>query len=163
MSYTIGVDPGLKGAWALWQVKGALLPGRLLAVWPFELESDTLIDLRQVRKTAISSRLVSLGVRGVAVEYPNAMPGEGVTSAFNFGASCNGLVGVFIGMGYPVVRVPPAVWKRQMGAPRDKLEVCKFAADRYPDFYEQFIGPRGGAIDGPAEAALIAEWAERLK
>ena len=51
----------------------------------------------------------------VVVEQVNAMPGQGVTSMFNFGQSFGILKGICSAMQLPMYFVRPAKWKKYFG------------------------------------------------
>ena len=48
----------------------------------------------------------------VVVEQVNAMPGQGVTSMFNFGQTFGAIKGVCAALGLPIFFVRPAKWKK---------------------------------------------------
>ena len=48
----------------------------------------------------------------VVVEQVNAMPGQGVTSMFNFGQTFGAIKGVCAAMGLPIFFVRPSKWKK---------------------------------------------------
>ena len=48
----------------------------------------------------------------VVVEQVNAMPGQGVTSMFNFGANFGAIKGVCAALSLPIFFVRPSKWKK---------------------------------------------------
>ena len=82
------------------------------------------------------------------------MPGQGVTSMFNFGYSAGVLAGVCAGLMIPVVLYRPAVWKRAASVPADK-GAARQMAQRYWPGCRDFDRVKD---DGRAEAALLARW-----
>ena len=48
----------------------------------------------------------------VVVEQVNAMPGQGVTSMFNFGQTFGAIKGICAALGLPIYFVRPAKWKK---------------------------------------------------
>ena len=48
----------------------------------------------------------------VVVEQVNAMPGQGVTSMFNFGQSFGAIKGICAALGLPIFFVRPSKWKK---------------------------------------------------
>ena len=97
-----------------------------------------------------------------AVEKVGAMPGQGVTSMFNFGKSAGYIEGVLTAIGIPYQLVPPAKWKREFGLiGKDKkasVEVCR---KLFPELDLRRTERCRTDSDGKAEAALIAEWCRR--
>lgn len=159
--YDLGLDTGLKGAWALLH-EGELLhvqdlPWEVHPSWP-----DT-IDAR-----ALHVQLLGLAplIRSVGLEWAggDAREGENRGSVHNFGVSC-GVAYATLRILVPegrIHRVRSAVWKAASGLSADKAYSCERAAALWPSFKDQFYGPRGGLKDGRAEAALLARWASRI-
>ena len=48
----------------------------------------------------------------VVVEQVNAMPGQGVTSMFNFGQTFGAIKGICASLGLPIFFVRPSKWKK---------------------------------------------------
>ena len=93
-------------------------------------------------------------IKIVAIEEVGAMPGQGVTSMFNFGYSAGILAGVCAGLKLPVSLYRPAVWKRAAGVPADKGGARQMAQRFWPGCRD-FDRVKD---DGRAEAALLARW-----
>jgi crossover junction endodeoxyribonuclease RuvC len=95
------------------------------------------------------------------LEKVGAMPGQGVTSMFNFGKSYGYIKGVLEAFGIPYQEITPQKWKKEFGLNSDKaasVEVCKRL---FPDV-DLLATPRcKKAHDGMAEALLMAEYARR--
>ena len=51
----------------------------------------------------------------VVVEQVNAMPGQGVTSMFNFGQTFGAIKGVCAALDLPIFFVRPSKWKKYFG------------------------------------------------
>ena len=68
------------------------------------------------------------------VEFVHAMPGQGVTSMFNFGMGYGGLRMAFIAAGIPIENVSPAKWQKAMGCRTggDKNVSKRAAQELYP-------------------------------
>jgi crossover junction endodeoxyribonuclease RuvC len=111
------------------------------------------------KKKVSPQMLVSLledydDVKMVAIEEVGAMPGQGVTSMFNFGYSAGILAGVCAGLRMPMTFYRPAVWKRAAGVPADKGAARQMAQRLWPGSRD-FDRVKD---DGRAEAALLARW-----
>lgn len=144
----IGIDPGLNGAIAFMSDEGYLIG---------------VVDMPTVevngKKKVSPQMLVSLledydDVKMAALEEPGAMPGQGVTSMFNFGYSCGLIAGVCAGLRMPMAFYRPAVWKRAAGVPADKGAARQMAQRFWPGSRD-FDRVKD---DGRAEAALLARW-----
>ncbi len=106
----IGIDPGLSGAVAILQDK------TVLGVYDMPVMSEGKKNKRQLN----SAQLVNLikentkddSEIAVVVEQVNAMPGQGVTSMFNFGQTFGAIKGLCAALGLPIFFVRPSKWKK---------------------------------------------------
>ena len=148
----IGIDPGLSGA-------VCLLDGDRLEV--FDLATtERVVNGKTKRQLDLHSLANDLRccplalVRFVLVEQVAAMPGQGVTSSFNFGFTAGAIQGVVAALGFPLRTVHPQVWKRKfglLGQPKDASRAE--ASRRFPQHADQWPLKKH---DGRAEAALLA-------
>jgi len=106
----IGIDPGLSGAMAILENK------KVLKIFDMPVMSEGKKNKRQLN----SAQLVNI-VReninnneeiAVVVEQVNAMPGQGVTSMFNFGQTFGAIKGVCAALSLPIYFVRPSKWKK---------------------------------------------------
>ena len=146
----IGIDVGVSGAIAAVDKGGAFL-------WCEEM--PTIIDGKATAVDAIGLGRILFGGAGgvitaVAVEKVGAMPGQGVTSMFNFGKSYGTVLGVVGALGFSRRDVTPQLWKKHFGLiGRDKDASRGEAIKMFP----------GASLSrkkdqGMAEALLIARW-----
>ena len=143
----VGIDPGISGAVAWVSDDGFLLSA-------MDMPTLEVNGKMKVNPHILASDLSFRKPKIVVIEDVGAMPGQGVTSMFNFGYSAGILAGVCAGLGIPTVFYRPAVWKRQAGVPTDK-GAARLHAQRF--------WPGSRAFDrvkdhGRAEAALLARW-----
>jgi crossover junction endodeoxyribonuclease RuvC len=145
----IGIDPGLSGAIAWVSEDGHLI--RVADMPTVEVNGK-----KKVSPQMLVSMLEEHDdlIRLAAIEEVGAMPGQGVTSMFNFGYSAGILAGVCAGLRIPMAFFRPAVWKRQAAVPADKGAARATA---------QHLWPGSRAFDrvkddGRAEASLLARW-----
>ena len=147
----IGVDPGKSGGWAVIQ------EDREPVACPWD-DRFFVSDMQGVVALAHER-----GEKVVAcVERVGAMPGQGVTSMFNFGKSAGYIEGVLEALGISYQLVMPKRWKAEFTLNgKDKaasIEVCK----RLFPGVELRATPRCRKdSDGMAEALLIACFAQR--
>jgi hypothetical protein len=66
------------------------------------------------------------------------------------------LRGVLAMLDVRVERVGASEWKRVVKTPMDKILATARAEQIFPDHGHRFRGPRGGKLDGLAEASLLA-------
>ena len=90
---------------------------------------------------------------------------RGGTASVELGRSCGIWEGILGTLGIPYSKVMPNVWKPAMlaGLPSGKQTSVEQAIRLFPDasVRSRLYGPRGGIIDGRAEALLLAEYSRR--
>lgn len=143
MTIYLGIDPGASGALA----------------W---LEGDEL-TIRDMPATAqeVAEWLVEFPNTRAAIEIPAAMPNQSSSTTAKQFRHVGELVGMLTALRISFVEVTPQKWQKAVGVPSkkttDKVKPSvKVAQNRWP--LAEFTGPRGGAKDGRADAALIAQW-----
>jgi crossover junction endodeoxyribonuclease RuvC len=92
----------------------------------------------------------------VVIERVGAMPGQGVTSMFNFGYGAGVIEGICAALFIPYFHVLPQTWKRQMGIGADKTACREMAQKLWPGAADRFKRVKD---DGRADAALLGRWA----
>lgn len=97
----------------------------------------------------------------VWLEKVGARPGEAAGASFSFGRSVGVIEGVIAAMAYPLSHVAPADWQRYTRCRAGKEGNCLRACELFPRHSALFRGPRGGWLDGRADAALIAWYGSR--
>ncbi len=106
----IGIDPGLSGAIAILEDKKVLNLH----------EMPVMAEGKKNKKQLNSAQLVNLIKEyandsdevAVIVEQVNAMPGQGVTSMFNFGQTFGAIKGICAALKLPIFFVRPSKWKK---------------------------------------------------
>lgn len=96
-----------------------------------------------------------------AVESVSAMPGQGVTSMFNFGKGFGWILGTLEAYDVPYELIRPQKWKKEFSVTSDKntsIAVCK---RMFPHVSLLPTERCRKDNDGMAEALLIAEYARR--
>jgi crossover junction endodeoxyribonuclease RuvC len=146
---TIGIDPGAKGAIALFR------DGAFVAVYDMPTVEDK--GRPRVDAAALGALVRRLAPHRAVVERVGAMPGQGVTSMFQFGRAVGMVEGVLAALLVPVSYVTPSQWKGALQVPRDKGGARLRASQLIPSGAECW--PKAGH-DGRAEASLIALWLE---
>ena len=149
MSVVIGIDPGLSGAIAILDAKDWSLVVHDMPTLRTGVGSKRELDL-----LALTS-LLPLNVRQTVVEKVHAMPGQGVTSMFNFGMGYGALLGLIAAFEHPHSKVTPQRWKKDMGVTASKDGARARASELMPLCSEAW---KLKNHDGRAEAALIAFW-----
>lgn len=143
----IGIDPGKSGGVALIDEDRKIID--CLRMPTVRHGKRDLVDVMRLNK-----RFGMHKVDAVVIEQVSAMPGQGVTSMFNFGRHVGAVEGWALSIGCPVHWVTPAVWKKTFGLSRDKRASLDRARLEFGDHKLWDVL----ANDGIAEAALIALW-----
>lgn len=152
----IGIDPGLSGAIALLKDDDTLCWVEDMPIMP----EGKKMQVNEPELTRIIKETYSSLTSGheccptCYLERVSAMPGQGVTSMFNFGVGYGIVRGVVQALGIPLWFVRPVAWKRQAGIlHRDKDAARTMAQHLYP------AAPLGRVKDiGRADAILIARY-----
>ncbi len=105
----IGIDPGLSGAIAVLENK------KVLNIFDMPVMSEGKKNKRQLN-SALLVNLIKDNIKNeevsVVVEQVNAMPGQGVTSMFNFGQTFGAIKGICAALELPIFFVRPSKWKK---------------------------------------------------
>jgi crossover junction endodeoxyribonuclease RuvC len=157
MNYTLGVDPGLTGAVAVF-CENAFMRVFDMPVVPVTRNGR---HKHEFNPYALKIELYRLGAGGAVIrawqELVNAMPAQGVTSSFTFGWTAGGIYTALACAGASVQFVQPAAWKRffglKSGAAKD--ESVRLATQLYPTAAEFLTLKKH---DGRAEAILIGRY-----
>ena len=119
----IGIDPGLSGAIAVME------DNKVLNLFDIPVMSEGKKNKRQLNSALLVSLLkeniVSHEEVAVVVEQVNAMPGQGVTSMFNFGQTFGAIKGVCAALDLPIFFVRPSKWKKHfelINSSKDSVE-----------------------------------------
>tara|TARA_B100001027_G_C16140365_1_gene273358 strand:- start:132 stop:626 length:495 start_codon:yes stop_codon:yes gene_type:complete len=106
----IGIDPGLTGAIVIMQ------NNKVLDIIDMPVMAEGKKNKRQLNSaqlvSIIKKNIESNEEVAVVVEQVNAMPGQGVTSMFNFGQTFGAIKGVCAALELPIFFVRPSKWKK---------------------------------------------------
>lgn len=141
----IGIDPGKSGAMAI----------------IFECIGKTVLVPFDEREYANVLRNLYGQPAKACLEHVGAMPGQGVTSMFNFGQNFGYIRGLLEAFQIPYELVRPQKWKKEFSITGDKnssIEVCKRL---FPGVVLRRAERCRKDDDGMAEALLMAEYARR--
>tara|TARA_B100001057_G_scaffold156721_1_gene157244 strand:- start:776 stop:1270 length:495 start_codon:yes stop_codon:yes gene_type:complete len=152
----IGIDPGISGSICF------LKDGKILDVVEMPTMTEGKKNKRQVNGSQIYNEILNRinkietsDVR-VIIEQVSAMPGQGVTSMFNFGQSFGILKGICSAMQLPVYFVRPAKWKKYFGLINSEKDASRTRAiEIFPYFSSQLSKKKDS---NKADAMLIANY-----
>ena len=106
----IGVDPGLTGAIAI------LDGNKVINLFEMPVMAEGKKNKRQLNSaqlvSIIKENIKNKEETAVIVEQVNAIPGQGVTSMFNFGQTFGAIKGVCAALELPIFFVRPSKWKK---------------------------------------------------
>ena len=152
----IGIDPGISGSICFFE------NGKILEVVEMPTMTDGKKNKRQVNGAQIYNEILKRinkndkqNVR-VIIEHVSAMPGQGVTSMFNFGQSFGILKGICSAMQLPMYFVRPAKWKKYYGLINSEKDASRTRAiEMFPYFSSQLSKKKDL---NKADAILIASF-----
>lgn len=145
----IGIDPGKSGGIACIDTESGIC-------YTEPYSDKALIDLcRDESYSGNTERIIC------CLEKVGAMPGQGVTSMFNFGASYGYIKGVLEAFRIPYQEIPPQRWKKEFGLNSDKATSVEVCRKLFPDVNLLATECSKKPHDGMAEALLMAEYARR--
>ena len=152
----IGIDPGISGSICFF------LDGIIQDVVEMPTMTEGKKNKKQVNGSQIfneiSGRITRIDKKDVKVviEQVSAMPGQGVTSMFNFGQSFGILKGICSAMCLPVYYVRPAKWKKYFNLINAEKDASRTRAiEIFPYFSAQLSKKKD---INKADAILIASF-----
>ena len=152
----IGIDPGISGSICFFE------DGKILDVVEMPTMTDGKKNKRQVNGSQvyneISKRIKKIDKKDIRViiEQVSAMPGQGVTSMFNFGQSFGILKGICSAMCLPMYFVRPAKWKKYFNLINSEKDASRTKAiEIFPYFSSQLSKKKDS---NKADAILIASF-----
>ena len=152
----IGIDPGISGSICFFQ------DGKIIDVVEMPTMTEGKKNKKQVNGSQIfneiSFRIKKLDKKDVKViiEQVSAMPGQGVTSMFNFGQSFGILKGICSSMQLPMYFVRPAKWKKYFNLLNSEKDASRTRAiEIFPYFSSQLSRKKDS---NKADAILISSF-----
>jgi crossover junction endodeoxyribonuclease RuvC len=152
----IGIDPGISGSICFFQ------DGKIIDVVEMPTMTEGKKNKKQVNGSQIfneiSFRIKKLDKKDIKViiEQVSAMPGQGVTSMFNFGQSFGILKGICSAMQLPMYFVRPAKWKKYFNLINSEKDASR---TRAIEIFPYFSGQLSRKKDSnKADAILIASF-----
>ena len=152
----IGVDPGISGSISF------LEEGKILDVVEMPTMTDGKKNKRQVNGSQvfneISRRIKKIDKKDIRViiEQVSAMPGQGVTSMFNFGQSFGILKGICSAMQLSMYFVRPARWKKYFNLINSEKDASRTKAIEIFPYYSSNLSKKKDS--NKADAILIASY-----
>ena len=152
----IGIDPGITGSICFFE------DGKIIDVVEMPNMAEGKKNKKQVNGAQIYYE-ISLRIKylkkeqiKVVIEQVSAMPGQGVTSMFNFGQSFGILKGICSAMQLPMYFVRPAKWKKYFNLINSEKDASRTKAiEIFPYFSGQLSRKKDS---NKADAILLASF-----
>ena len=157
--FIIGIDPGINGAICFFE------NGEVRDVIDMPTMQDGKKNKRQINGNQIfneiSLRIQNINKKNinVVVEQVSAMPGQGVTSMFNFGQSFGVIKGICAAMQLSIFFVRPTKWKKNFDLINAEKDASRTKAiEMFPKFSPNLSKKKDS---NKADAILIACFHEK--
>ena len=161
-----GIDPGVSGAIC------ALKKGKIINVYEMPTMIDGKKNKRQVngaevaniflkeinnqQKKEFDNKQIFSDSAKVVVEHVTAMPGQGVTSMFNFGQSFGVIKGICAALKLPIYFVRPTKWKKHFNLIKTNKDASRTKViEIYPNISSELSRKKDS---NKADAILIARY-----
>ena len=152
----IGIDPGISGSICFFQ------DGKIIDVVEMPTMTEGKKNKKQVNGSQIfneiSDRIRNLDKKDIRViiEQVSAMPGQGVTSMFNFGQSFGILKGICSAMQLPMYFVRPIKWKKYFNLINSEKDASRTKAIEIFPYFSLNLSRKKDS--NKADAILIASF-----
>jgi crossover junction endodeoxyribonuclease RuvC len=152
----IGIDPGITGSICFFE------NGKIIDVVEMPNMPEGKKNKRQVNGAQIYHEILarthSLDKKEIKViiEQVSAMPGQGVTSMFNFGQSFGVLKGICSAMQLPMYFVRPAKWKKYFNLINSAKDASRTKAIEVFPYFSSYLSRKKDS--NKADAILIASF-----
>ena len=152
----IGIDPGISGSICFFQ------DGVISDVMEMPIMIEGKKNKKQVNGSQnfneISEKIKNTDKKNikVVIEHVTAMPGQGVTSMFNFGQSFGILKGICSAMQLSVYFVRPAKWKKYFNLINSEKDASRTRAIEIFPYYSSNLSRKKDS--NKADAILIASF-----
>ena len=152
----IGIDPGISGSICFFK------DGVIKDVVEMPTMTEGKKNKKQVNGSQIfneiSEKIKNIDKKNikVVIEHVTAMPGQGVTSMFNFGQSFGILKGICSAMQLPVYFVRPAKWKKYFNLINSEKDASRTRAIEIFPYYSSHLSRKKDS--NKADAILIASF-----
>ena len=152
----IGIDPGISGSICFFE------DGKVLDAIEMPTMTDGKKNKRQVNGAQIYNEILKRVKKSdkqnvrVVIEQVSAMPGQGVTSMFNFGQSFGILKGICSAMQLPVYFVRPTKWKKYFNLINSEKDASRTRAIEIFPYFSSELSKKKDS--NKADAILIASF-----
>ena len=156
--FLIGIDPGISGAICFME------NSKIIEVIDMPSMAEGKKNKKQVNGSQVFNEITkhikdkeSNEVK-VVIEHVSAMPGQGVTSMFNFGQSFGILKGICSAMNLSMYFVRPMKWKKHFNLINSSKDASRTKAIEIFPYFSKNLSRKKDA--NKADAILIASYFE---
>ena len=155
---TIGIDPGISGAICFME------NSKIIEVIDMPSMAEGKKNKKQVNGSQVFNEITKhikdkeLNEIKVVIEHVSAMPGQGVTSMFNFGQSFGILKGICSAMNLSMYFVRPVKWKKHFNLINSSKDASRTKAIEIFPYFSKNLSKKKDA--NKADAILIASYFE---
>jgi len=151
----IAIDPGISGSICFFE------DGKILEVIEMPVMTEGKKNKKQVNGAQIYNEFLKrINIKDsenrVVIEQVSAMPGQGVTSMFNFGQSFGILKGICSAMQLPMFFVRPAKWKKYFNLINSQKDASRTRAIEIFPYFSKHLSKKKDS--NKADAILIASF-----
>ena len=152
----VGIDPGIAGAICFFS------SGNVIDVIDMPTMAEGKKNKKQVNGRQIYNEIMLIKNKfmnekmSVIVEQVSAMPGQGVTSMFNFGQSFGVIKGICSAMELPIFYVRPAKWKKHFELINSSKDASRTKAIEIFPYFSPNLAKKKDS--NKADAILIASY-----
>ena len=157
----VGIDPGIAGAICFFS------DGKVIDVIDMPTMAEGKKNKKQVNGRQIYNEIMLIKNKfknekmSVIVEQVSAMPGQGVTSMFNFGQSFGVIKGICSAMELPIFYVRPAKWKKHFNLINSEKDASRTKViEMFPRISNKLSRKKD---NNKADAILIAQYFEKTR
>ena len=152
----IAIDPGISGSICFFE------DGKILDVVDMPTMIEGKKNKKQVNVSQIYNEILKRTIKvnkkniKVIIEQVSAMPGQGVTSMFNFGQSFGILKGICSGMQLPMYFIRPVKWKKYFNLINSEKDASRTKAIEIFPYFSTNLSKKKDS--NKADAILIASY-----
>ena len=150
----IGIDPGISGAICFFE------DGQVKEIIDMPVMADGKKNKRQINGPQVYNEILKRINKFqkkdiiVVIEQVSAMPGQGVTSMFNFGQSFGVIKGICAALSLPIYFVRPSKWKKHFNLIKTNKDASRTKViEVYPEISSKLHRKKDS---NRADAILIA-------
>tara|TARA_B100000886_G_scaffold299987_1_gene228791 strand:- start:698 stop:1195 length:498 start_codon:yes stop_codon:yes gene_type:complete len=157
----VGIDPGIAGAICFFS------NGNIIDVIDMPTMAEGKKNKKQVNGRQIFNEIKTIKSKfldeniSVVIEQVSAMPGQGVTSMFNFGQSYGVIKGICSAMELPIYYVRPAKWKKYFNLINSEKDASRTKViEMFPKISHKLSRKKD---NNKADSILIAKFFENTR